>query len=238
MGGGAAQFKRAFIDCWNHSKPDHGIELQYVSIDPNANQQRSQKKAGNVVVAGTAQAIPLRENSVDFLFDDEVLDTLPYRSVKFDGKHVTHEAFVHHDGRRLKVTYQPVQRDDWIEVVETILQRTHPRGTVYAFAPEYEDYWRESHRVLKPGGTRFSLDYNSHLGELLKSNDARHRQAALDHPYQQDLTHYIDFNLQRVEARTAGFRQADAYPLDAMMRSKSESIGAGLIGRSLLAAVK
>ena len=96
IGGGSGSFKKAFLEHWEfYNNEGLNRNIEYISIDPNPNHRASQSFAGKVV-EGTAQRTGLPDRSVDVLFDDEVIDCLPFRIAKFDKNdgRIHYEAFV------------------------------------------------------------------------------------------------------------------------------------------------
>jgi SAM-dependent MidA family methyltransferase len=244
VGGGNGNFKRAFLDHFKFYQQE-GVELQldYVSVEPNPNHREAQAFAGKVV-EGTAQKTGLSGNSADFIFDEEVLDCIPFRVLRYDARNqrITQEAYVKTNGNSsLVFAYGDVQRDDAVESYELYLRQNGSKTAEYPYGPDYRAYWDESLRVLKPGGTRFSIDYGEEPtlpGIITNKFLAGHYRKAVENPYSVDLTHQIDFELQKRIALASGFAHVLC---DKLIRAIYGTVHKEIIyalGRHLLLALK
>jgi SAM-dependent MidA family methyltransferase len=212
IGGGSGNFKREFLDHFEFFRGEGlNIPLEFVSVEPNPNQREAQSIGGRVV-EGTAQKTGLPDSFADYVFDDEVMDCLPPRCVKFDAKEgrIKSEAFVENSGGSLHIVLRPAERDEKLVFFEKHLADQKSRSGEFAFSPDSEDYWKESFRILKPSGTRLSFDYSSESPlSILKGYDF-----AVVEPYEVDLTHMIDFVFQGMLAKQAGFAAVGVFPLE------------------------
>ena len=208
IGGGNGNFKRAFISTWEHYGAVQAGEsifpdLEYISVEPNPNHRAAQSFAGKVV-KGTAQKTGLPNSSVDLLFDEEVVDCLPFRIVKYDPekKNIYYEAFVQIEpDNTLNIVFEKAERDEGIAFYEKFLKTRTPYIGDLNWSDDYPKYWAESFRVLKPGGVRVSIDYSV---ERTAVSNSRYCYA-LREPYLVDLTHYVDYKLQTIIALQQGF---------------------------------
>ncbi len=222
IGGGAAQFKSAFLRAYQDYRRAGGpLRLSYTSVEPNPHNRKRQKLADAQVVEGTAQHTGLAASSADILFDDEVLDTLPFRVFHFHPSNgVTREAFVHLRPEReqpLEIHYNLAETDQHTQAVERHLRGKRER--YYNYSPDYAAYWSESNRVLGPGGVRVSLDYPDALTRRFVPKVDSTNTEALRKPYRVDLTHGIDFSMQQKIAEAHGFHNAAVFPLVALFGS-------------------
>jgi len=234
IGGGSGNFKRAFLEQWPTISGER-IGLEYVSVEPNPNHRTAQSPDGKAV-KGTAQKTGLKAASVDFLFDEEVLDCFPFRLMKFNGKTLQSEAFVlARDGAMLELRYDAVERDELAGMFEMYLSKTNAKPGVVVFSNDYEKYWEESMRVLKPGGSRFSIDYVP-MGQLNDDNvTAMRAQHIVRVPYQEDLTHMIDYRLQCVFAGAIGFVNMKVSSLMSLLTGPAQLLA---FDRQIMGAVK
>ncbi|MFH1470232.1 MAG: SAM-dependent methyltransferase [Candidatus Micrarchaeota archaeon] len=223
IGGGGGEFKKEFVKLAKGGN----FRLHYTSIEPNENQRGIQAVNGTTVRNGTAQKTDLEPRSVDFLFDEEVLDCLAPRILKvsFSGRAVQlkNELFVRARGDELSAEIGVAERTRAVEFFERHLTETKgaKEGECTYLSEDYWAYWKERSRVLKESGASFSVDYGTFTGNsnsplqemsnmaggLLRSVDrnADSLKPALDNPYRVDYTHVIDFNLQRKIAAEHGF---------------------------------
>ncbi len=236
IGGGAGNFKKAFLEQWP-AIGGNRIRLEYISVEPNPNHRAAQSPDGTAI-KGTAQKTNLPDASVDFLFDEEVLDCMPFRIMKYDGKQLQSEAFViAREGAMLELKYDKVERDELASIFEMYLSKIDSKAGTVVFSNDYEAYWKESMRVLKPGGSRFSIDYVP-IGKL--NNDSiteKRAQYILRVPYREDLTHLIDYRLQNAFAYAAGFGKIVVSGLASLLAGSGE-LFVSSIGRQLMGALK
>ncbi|GEM_PF-4031076 len=244
IGGGNGNFKRAFLEHFKfYQQEGVKLRLEYISVEPNPNHRQAQSFSGKVM-QGTAQKTGLPDNGADFLFDEEVIDCIPFRVFRYDAKRqrITQEAFVKANGNSsLALAYDTVQRDEDAEFYELHLRQHGLKTAEYPYGPEYRAYWKESLRVLKPGGTRFSIDYGTEpiLPNILNDKFlVGHYRRAVEKPYAVDLTHQIEFELQKRIAMASGFAHV---VYDELFKAIAQSTRVQIIdalGRYLLAAVK
>lgn len=212
IGGGNGAMKREILAAFG-SIPELAERLTYISIDINPKQVAIQAAIGARAQLGSATDTGLPDQSIDLLFDEEVLDCLPPRVFKINRRssQVESEAYVN---SQLSLTWKPFASDDRdAALVNRVLQsrRSLDGQSFIEFAPDQRKYWQESFRILKPDGIRFSSDYGELMtlsGAEVRGSSARYvgMHGALSHPYTVDLTHGVDFDAQEILAHEAGFR--------------------------------
>ena len=220
FGGGAGDFKREFLKQYRQYRDSGGqVEIKYISVEPNPHHIEAQQVEGTTVMKGTVQKSGLQDRSIDVLFDDEVLDCLPFRIFKYDPQKrvITHEAFVTAQPDQLKLDFHPAERDEHVSLLEKYITAHGKHEEYHVYSPDYHDYWHESFRVLKPGGLRFSIDYGSSPMDALFTKPHEWVRNSIQYPYQRDLTHMIDFDLQGILAHTHGFSQVNIVNLSQVL---------------------
>lgn len=213
VGGGGGQLKREVCGILKNDNIPH----RYISVEPNATQRAHQRLAGTEVMNGVVTKLPFPDSSIDFLFDEEVLDCLPVRVFKWD--RTTHrivgELFVRCGKTSLEHFWkEPDPNDERIGHIKCDLKRVGYKPELYYYAAGYWDYVMESARVLKPGGIRLGTDYgfigcpeNTPFPEFNRPifSELGYITKAVKEPYTCDLTHFVDFVLLQ---KLAGLQQA------------------------------
>ena len=247
IGGGSGAFKEEFLFLWGEWKQSNRELplIEYVSVEPNIYNRGAQYAAGRQdrgvqhrAVEGTATKTGLPDKSVDVLFDDEVLDCQPPRIVEYDWKsrgEIKFEYSIKGDSG-LSVVRVPVFRDDKLIFFEEHLKGAEKYFGEVAFSPDYWGYWEESRRVLKSGGFRASMDY--HVGTPLPPIDNLGLSARMN-PYDADLTHMIDFELQeKIIKQMGGFGFIKVYDLTKLIFSLFREFTERTNFRKFIAAVR
>lgn len=198
IGGGTGKLKEQLLDAWGSLAKRHRLpQMEYISVDLNQRHLERQGRAGpGRTVRGTATSTTLPDGSLDVLFDEEVLDCLPFRIFHWDSsrQRLTKEAHVAVKGDSLVLEHLEIKDPDRLAGhTEADLARRNYKLPLYRYAPQQWDYIKESVRVLRPGGMRISSDYDCDgLGSLLRA-DLGDVENALRFPYAVDLTHGVDF---------------------------------------------
>ena len=237
IGGGSGSFKKAFLEHWEfYNSEGLNRRIEYISIDPNPNHRASQSFAGKVA-EGTAQGTGLPGRSVDVLFDDEVMDCMPFRIAKFDKKdgRISYEAFVKAENGGLRVFYDSVEYDEGVRFYERHLKGMGGMKGDCNWSEDYGAYWKESHRVLVPGGLRLSADYST---DTMPTHQGQGQCQAISEPYDVDLTHFVDFPLQAKIAKMNGFMLAEVEEMGKAISSMWGGASIHCFGRKMIAAIK
>ncbi|VVC01981.1 Uncharacterised protein [uncultured archaeon] len=125
-----------------------------------------------------------------------------------------------------------------MEFFEQYLKSSESYRGNKCFSEDYKLYWEESYRVLKPGGTRFSIDYTISFSAIDASLGIGHYEVAVAKPYSVDLTHFVDFGLQKKLALNAGFSHIVNGDLFEIVSKAMGILFTDGIGRNLLGAIK
>jgi SAM-dependent MidA family methyltransferase len=197
VGGGSGLFKKEFMATWAIVARQHRFpSLKYISVDINPNHRRLQAAYGGEVIEGSAIATNLDPGSVDILFDEEVLDCLPFRLFHWDrrGKTLSHEAFVTAQDGEFSLVHMPLTALDKLAFhTQADLERRNYALPQYRYAPAQWDYIHESLRILKSGGLKISTDYDYGGIGMILDNSMGDIESAIRSPYRVDLTHGVDF---------------------------------------------
>lgn len=208
IGGGNGALKREALPCLRDICARMGTTVRYRSVDANRQHLEAQTVEAHPSTWGFAQRTRLAEGSVDLLFDDEVMDCLPYRVFKYSParQRLEQEGFVEIDvARELAFVWGPVEDDDFARDFEEFLRRSESQAPFHCVSNAEILYWKESQRILAPHGIRVTLDYNSFL-DRKSFLEGKHQACALKSPYLVDLTYGINFRRQRELAVRAGLR--------------------------------
>lgn len=226
VGGGSGKFKQAFIAWYNQHREECKLpELKYTSIDINPRHLSHQQKFGGVGLKGSITNTGLADTSVDFLFDEEVLDCLPFRVFKFDpasGKIIS-EAFISLKDDKLELHFEAAEKDERMEHAQAYLRSRNYRRDYYCYCEDYFNYLTESSRVLKNGGLRISTDYNESVNFLNAPEDepiaVEQLRKAIELPYMRDITHGVDFrDLYRLASLPHFMLRPGVKPMENFMR--------------------
>lgn len=233
IGGGTGALKRAVLAILNSDPKSQG-RFSYVSIDINPHHRAAQSRFGGRSVEGSATEIGLIDSSVDLLFDEEVLDCLPFRVFDVDRSlcRVVREAYVRPNSGG-SISWELPEADASFAKFDELYRRTGDGSRIYEFSPDYEKYWSESFRVLTPGGVRLCSDYDTMMTRSgLGGRGNGYSQVAVRLPYMVDLTHGINFAMQKILAEEAGFQAPQTKELIGLV------FDFGAINRQMLRAVK
>lgn len=245
IGGGNGAFKEDFTRAWNqHAVPQGFPGMHFTSVDINPTHRKYQQAKGGTVIAGTATATTLSSDSMDIVFDEEVLDCLPFRLLSWDKdrREISAEAFVQLRDGALQLIHEAPQREErFLQHIERYLREKDYSLPFYRFAMGHWDYLAESSRILRSGGIRLSADYTADfLGPLIERT-LMDIEKVISSPYQHDLTHGVDFHRLWDLSRHHGF-QGYIRPLENEFRSlPGEGLEEALVhamGRAVFAAKK
>jgi hypothetical protein len=194
LGGGAGDFKSAFLDFYDHAV-GHGwdVPLNYISVDINHFQRLSQVVAGTTVQAGTAIQTGLADESIDILFNEEVPDCFPHRWFKWnkDLGALTHEAYVVAGEELFDLVFREVERTPEVESIEQHLRQIGYDIPHYRFSAMDKQFWTEAHRVLRTYGFNMFIDYTLRGMWQSRGDQTTVMEAAINLAYN-DITRGID----------------------------------------------
>lgn len=216
IGPGGGELHREIINQFNENKDKYPeVEsITYIALDPNQHHLENIRAQGGHGVKGIAQALPLVDGSIDVLVAEEVLDSLPYRMFKITQDRLPgDEAFVRLNGNQLELAFCPIKAPpeevDILSMVAKLALKDKPNARVFRYSDDYLSFWSEIHRVVSDDGIALVSDYSTQgfMGAFsMGPDDLGHEETALRSPYQVDLTHLINFDLQTAFASHAGFK--------------------------------
>ncbi|MBI2523436.1 SAM-dependent methyltransferase [Candidatus Woesearchaeota archaeon] len=217
IGGGSGNFKLFYLQ--------HAPSTRYISIDASQRLAVFQADVGSDTLVGNAENLPFADGSINgIIFANELLDELSCRVFKIsnEGKHVHigSEGYVLEKNGRLAFTYLPAERNDFLLLYESFLQRFRPNiinGSVVCVSPTLPKAVSEMARVLGRGKI-ILMDYGfwddpSHANRKFYNDlpffnlgGSRYTlDEALKNPYETDITHRIDFEFAKWIAEGMGF---------------------------------
>jgi len=217
IGGGSGHFKLFYLQ--------YAPSTKYISVDASQRLAGFQADVGGETFVGRVENMHFADGSINgIIFANELLDELSCRVFKIsnEGKrvHIGSEGYVIEESGSLAFTYLPAERDDFLLLYESFLQRFRPRipnGSVICVSPILPKAISKMARVLGRGKI-ILMDYGfwddpSHANHRIyndvpffTSDDLRCTlDEALKNPYETDITHRIDFEFAKWIAEGMGF---------------------------------
>jgi SAM-dependent MidA family methyltransferase len=183
------------------------VGVSYTGVDPNIRHVEALVRRGVNALVGTAQAIPLSNGSADIVVAEEVLDSLPYRLFEWNKRkmRIDGEAFVSLRKDSLELTFRRHEDSASTRIVEEHLKERRFGGRHYAYSEDYLQMWCEMYRILAAPGIALVSDYTIET-PLASAMMVEPERDVLQHPYNKDLTHFVDVVHQMRTAAAVGFK--------------------------------
>ena len=217
IGGGSGHFKLFYLQ--------HSPAARYISVDASSSLAMCQANVGGETFVERAEKMHFADRSINgVIFANELLDEFSCRVFRIgnDGKHVhiEREGYVVERSGSLKFGYLDAERDDFLLMYESFLQRFRPdigNDSAISVSPLLPRAISEMARVLGHGKI-ILMDYGF-WGDPSRSRqkfyhddlpfftlDGQYRSLgeALKDPYGTDITHLVDFEFARWIAESMG----------------------------------